>query len=92
MFHGMVCRSPSPYNRVMRRNFPVVVFAFGLFVEQACARSGRAPAFDLIGPKVDVHVKRGEVTLPIGQVPNLLPGTGYGSIRTFRRASRRTMC
>lgn len=33
-----------------------------------------APAFDLTGPKVDVHVKRGEVTLPIGQVPNLLPG------------------
>ncbi len=33
-----------------------------------------APSFDLVGPKVDVHVKRGEVTLPIGQVPNLLPG------------------
>ena len=35
-------------------------------------RSG--PAFDLSGPKVDVHVKRGEVTLPIGEAPNLLPG------------------
>jgi hypothetical protein len=32
------------------------------------------PAFDLAGPKVDVRVKRAEVTLPIGQVPNLLPG------------------
>jgi len=32
-----------------------------------------APAFDLMGPKVDVHVKRGEVTLPIGEVPNLQP-------------------
>jgi hypothetical protein len=32
------------------------------------------PAFDLAGPKVDVHVKRGEVTLPISQVANLLPG------------------
>jgi hypothetical protein len=31
-------------------------------------------AFDLAGPKVDVHVKRGEVTLPIGAVPNLLAG------------------
>ena len=31
-------------------------------------------AFDLAGPKVDVHVKRGEVTLPIGEVPSLLPG------------------
>ena len=33
-----------------------------------------APAFDLSGPKVDVHVKRGEVTLPIGEVPSLQPG------------------
>ncbi len=33
-----------------------------------------SPAFDLAGPKVDVHVKRGEITLPIGEVPNLLPG------------------
>ena len=32
------------------------------------------PAFDLAGPKVDVHVKRGDATLPIGQVPYLLPG------------------
>jgi hypothetical protein len=30
--------------------------------------------FDLVGPKVDVHVKRGEVTLPISEVPNLQPG------------------
>ena len=33
-----------------------------------------APAFDLAGPKIDIHVKRGTVTLPIGQVPNLLAG------------------
>lgn len=33
-----------------------------------------SPAFDLSGPKVDVRVKRGEVTLPIGETPNLLPG------------------
>ena len=32
-----------------------------------------SPAFDLAGPKVDVHVKRGEITLPISQVPSLLP-------------------
>ncbi|HEX8711337.1 MAG TPA: hypothetical protein VF730_05645 [Terracidiphilus sp.] len=31
-------------------------------------------AFDLAGPKVDVHVKRGDVTLPISEIPNLLPG------------------
>ena len=30
--------------------------------------------FDLLGPKVDVHVKRGEITLPIGETPNLLAG------------------
>ncbi len=30
--------------------------------------------FDLSGPKVDVHVKRGDVTLPISEVPNLMPG------------------
>ncbi len=33
-----------------------------------------APAFDLTGPKVDVQVKRGNVTLPISEAPNLLPG------------------
>jgi len=32
------------------------------------------PAFDLSGPKVDVHVKRGTVTLPISEVPSLQPG------------------
>ena len=31
-------------------------------------------AFDLTGPKVDVRVKRGEVTLPVGETPNLLAG------------------
>jgi hypothetical protein len=37
---------------------------------------GRAesPAFDLAGPKVDVHVKRGTLTLPVSETPNLLPG------------------
>src|SRR5580700_4673591 len=34
----------------------------------------RGQPFDLSGPKVDVHVKRGDVTLPISQTPNLLPG------------------
>jgi len=32
------------------------------------------PAFDLTGPKVDVHVKRGELTLRSAKTPNLLPG------------------
>ena len=30
--------------------------------------------FDLTGPKIDVHVTRAGRTLPIAQVPNLLPG------------------
>ncbi|MGB7188830.1 MAG: hypothetical protein WBD10_01710 [Acidobacteriaceae bacterium] len=35
---------------------------------------GQGPAFDLTGPKIDVHVKRGDITLPISEIPNLLPG------------------
>ncbi len=30
--------------------------------------------FDLSGPKVDIRVRRGDATLPVSQVPNLLPG------------------
>lgn len=37
----------------------------------AQAQQGR---FDLLGPKVDVHVTRGDRSLPIASVPNLLPG------------------
>ncbi len=33
-----------------------------------------APAFDLAGPKIDLHVQRNGKTLPIAEVPNLLPG------------------
>jgi hypothetical protein len=32
------------------------------------------PPFDLSGPKVDIHVKREGATLPISEVPNLMPG------------------
>src|SRR5579863_9807724 len=54
----------------MRRSLPLFCFLF-LFVSVLWADS---PAFDLTGPKVDVHVKRGEITLPISEVPNLLAG------------------
>ena len=54
----------------MRRSLPLICFLL-LAVSQIWADS---PAFDLTGPKVDVHVKRGDVTLPIGQTPSLLPG------------------
>src|SRR6516164_5226545 len=54
----------------MRRSLPLFCFLLLL----VCAAWADSPAFDLTGPKVDVHVKRGDSTLPIGQVPNLLPG------------------
>jgi len=57
----------------MRRCF-LLLFVVFLVSSRTPANGQAAPAFDLIGPKVDVHVKRGEVTLPIGEVPNLLPG------------------
>jgi hypothetical protein len=37
-------------------------------------RAADPARFDLVGPKVDVHVTRNGRTLPIAQVPNLLPG------------------
>src|SRR3954449_11245878 len=54
----------------MRRSLPLFCFLL-LAVSAIWAES---PAFDLTGPKVDVHVKRGDLTLPISQVVNLLPG------------------
>jgi hypothetical protein len=30
--------------------------------------------FDLVGPKIDIRITRGAVTLPIAEVPNLQPG------------------
>ena len=74
MLHVMLRWTTSPYNREMRR-ISLVLFMVLLCLGSKPAR-GQAgpPAFDLVGPKVDVHVKRGEETLPIGQVPNLLPG------------------
>ena len=55
----------------MRRSLPLLLL--GLFCFSAPLLAD-GPAFDLAGPKVDVHVKRGESTLPISQVSNLLPG------------------
>jgi hypothetical protein len=56
--------------KVMRHLVRLLILC--LFAVQGLHAAG--PAFDLAGPKVDVHVKRGEVTLPIGEVPNLQPG------------------
>jgi hypothetical protein len=54
----------------MRRSLQILLL--GLLTTAALHADG--PAFDLSGPKVDVRVKRGEVTLPIGETPNLMPG------------------
>jgi hypothetical protein len=48
-------------------------FFFILLTIAGAARADSG-AFDLIGPKVDVRVQRGGVTLPIAQVPNLQRG------------------
>ncbi len=41
----------------------------------ACSTTAQPPArFDLEGPKIDVRVTRGDVTLPIAAVPNLQAG------------------
>jgi hypothetical protein len=65
----------SSYNGYMSRCSTFLLLAFLIFMGGPDAKAQvPGPSFDLLGPKVDVHVKRGETTLPIGQVPNLLPG------------------
>src|SRR5579863_3997153 len=56
----------------MRRCLSLLLFSVALCVSGLVHADN--PAFDLAGPKVDVHVKRGETTLPISQTPNLMPG------------------
>ncbi|MDE3201132.1 MAG: hypothetical protein KGN79_09435 [Acidobacteriota bacterium] len=55
---------------IMRHRLTTMLLCF-LAIFPASALS---QAFDLVGPEVNVHVKRGDVTLPISEVPNLLPG------------------
>ncbi len=55
----------------MRRTLQLLLF---WFLVSSGLHAVEGAAFDLLGPKVDVHVKRGTVTLPIGEVPNLEPG------------------
>jgi hypothetical protein len=56
----------------MRRLGSLLFLVFCLASTGLIAEPG--PVFDLSGPKVDVHVKRGDVTLPISEAANLLPG------------------
>src|SRR5581483_9138901 len=48
-------------------------FLSNLILLAAVARADNA-AFDLIGPKFQMHVQRAGVTIPIAEVPNLQPG------------------
>ncbi len=48
-----------------------LLLVFSLFASLSHAEG---PPFDLTGPRVDVHVKRGNVTLPVSETPNLMPG------------------
>lgn len=72
----------------MRRSLPLILF----LVLSACVLRADSPAFDLVGPKVDVHVKRGEVTLPISQTPNLLPGDRLWIHPDLPESQSTTMC
>ena len=61
------------YNRVMlRRGLYVFALFFGLLCPLTAFADG--PAFDLLEPKIDVHVQRHGRTLPIAQVPWLESG------------------
>ncbi|MGB6726147.1 MAG: hypothetical protein WBE74_09575 [Terracidiphilus sp.] len=54
----------------LRLFFPLLL----ILASTGLQAQGQGQAFDLSGPKIDVHVKRGAVTLPISEVGNLLPG------------------
>src|ERR1700677_897139 len=51
----------------------VVVCLLALCVPAALHADDKA-RFDLIGPKIDIRITRGNATLPIAEVPNLQPG------------------
>jgi hypothetical protein len=55
-----------------RLGLGAAVLAF--LLSMATGLRADTPAFDLTGPKIDVHVQREGRTLPIAEVPNLLPG------------------
>ena len=61
---------PTSYNEDMR----LFLRFFLLWCLVSTVLYADGPAFDLSGPKVDVHVKRGDITLKISETPNLMPG------------------
>ncbi len=67
-------RNPTSYNRYMRSCLRLFFPLFLVLASAGLCAQGQSPAFDLSGPKIDVHIKRGTITLPISEVGNLLPG------------------
>src|SRR6202050_4519632 len=55
--------------RLGRRLSSIVVLVIACFLP--CSASADPAAFDLVGPKIDVRVRRDDKTLPISEVPNL---------------------
>jgi hypothetical protein len=51
-----------------------LVMAVAVVLALATGALAEGAAFDLVGPPVEVRVRRGEAILPISEVPNLLPG------------------
>jgi hypothetical protein len=58
----------------LRFRYLVVGLCFSLVLFFTMAARADNAAFDLIGPKFQVHVQRAGVTIPIAEVPNLQPG------------------
>jgi hypothetical protein len=60
------------------KGFFGVIFLFSLWMAVfgigTRLRADDPAKFDLVGPKVDVRIQRGTLTLPIAQVPNLMVG------------------
>ncbi len=55
------------------RRYHALKALFALVILSSLARSS-GPTFDLDGPPIEIRVNRGGESLPIGEVPNLLPG------------------
>jgi hypothetical protein len=56
------------------QRFFLVSLPLALLIASSALGLADASPFDLVGPKVDIHVERGGKTLPISSVPNLVAG------------------
>src|SRR5581483_10092232 len=59
--------------RAARKSLDIFLF-FVILIGFRALGHAQAAAFDLAGPKVDVHVEREGKTLPISEVPSLKAG------------------